>query len=139
MMTRAGPSCQCECHEATNLKHRYSWNIGGRVGVLLSPRSMIYGLAAYTRGEFDLQYGYNGSLQASLQLRQCLQVMMGLEMKMYPEPRPLTGSHWGPALSITSPETCSFAANIAIRILAKRPYRPELTFSRDQMMSILLR
>jgi outer membrane immunogenic protein len=29
------------------------WSIGGRAGVLLSPRTMVYGLLAYTEADFD--------------------------------------------------------------------------------------
>ncbi len=39
---------------AASLEHKHSWSIGGRLGLLTSPRTLWYGALGYTQAEFDL-------------------------------------------------------------------------------------
>jgi outer membrane immunogenic protein len=38
----------------STLEHKHSWSIGGRLGLLTSPRTLWYGTLGYTQAEFDL-------------------------------------------------------------------------------------
>jgi outer membrane immunogenic protein len=37
------------------------WSVGGRAGYLVNPETLVYGLAAYTQGNFDLPLHLSGS------------------------------------------------------------------------------
>jgi outer membrane immunogenic protein len=37
-----------------DIDHDYSWSVGGRLGFLTSPSTLVYGTAGYTRAEFDV-------------------------------------------------------------------------------------
>ena len=39
--------------EGISLEHSYSWSIGGRLGFLANPTTLLYGAAGYTQAEFD--------------------------------------------------------------------------------------
>jgi outer membrane immunogenic protein len=38
---------------AEGFDHNYSWSIGGRLGGLITPRTLLYGTAGYTQAEFE--------------------------------------------------------------------------------------
>jgi outer membrane immunogenic protein len=39
--------------EGLSLDHTSSWSVGGRLGVLVNPTTLLYGAAGYTQAEFD--------------------------------------------------------------------------------------
>jgi outer membrane immunogenic protein len=39
--------------EGVDIDHEYSWSVGGRLGVLANPGTLLYGTAGYTQAEFD--------------------------------------------------------------------------------------
>ena len=48
----------------TSLDHTHSWSIGGRLGFLISPSTLWYGMAGYTRASFDdINLGPSESLE----------------------------------------------------------------------------
>jgi outer membrane immunogenic protein len=41
-----------------SIDHKYSWAIGGRLGYLVNPSTLIYGTAGYTQAEFETSAQY---------------------------------------------------------------------------------
>jgi outer membrane immunogenic protein len=39
---------------AITLDHNYSWSVGGRLGLLVNPATLVYGTGGYTQAEFEL-------------------------------------------------------------------------------------